>query len=221
MAQASELILLNYGAGNMASIRNALAAIAAPYRELESGPLPDPNQAVFILPGVGSFAEASASLRQRGFDALGAMNPRVVGICLGMQLLFADSSEGGLSNGLALLQGSVRAISDHSAFAERLRLPHVGWQPLQLHSRQAEEALGCKAGQDVYFVHSFMAVDTADADVWASVDYGPVAIPAVVAKEGVVGFQFHPEKSGPAGLRILRLALDYLQARRMPCCNYA
>jgi glutamine amidotransferase len=205
-----ELILLNYGAGNMASIRNALTAIAAPYRELAIAPLPDADNAVFILPGVGSFAEASASMRRRGFDRLSTMKPRLVGICLGMQLLFSDSTEGGMSAGLGLLPGSVRAITAHPSFEENLRLPHVGWQPLQIHNNMATSALGCTSGQDVYFVHSFMAYDIATADVWASVDYGSISIPAVVAKDGVVGFQFHPEKSGPAGLNMLRQTLDYL-----------
>ena len=210
---ASELILLNYGAGNMASIRNALAAISAPYRELETGPLPETNQAVFILPGVGSFAQASASLKARGFDILGAIQPCMIGICLGMQLLFEDSTEAGLSPGLGLLQGSVRSIAEHPGFQPDLRLPHVGWQPLEIHSSEAEIALGCAAGQDVYFVHSYMAVDVASVEVWASVSYGDVSIPAVVARDGVVGFQFHPEKSGPNGLCLLRQTLDHLLHR--------
>ena len=211
---APDVILLNYGAGNMASIRNALIAIGMGYRELDAGPLPDPADAIFLLPGVGSFAEASVSFRERGFYALGAMNnPRVVGICLGMQLLFADSTEGGHNEGLGLLPGSVRAIADHSAFSAGLRLPHVGWQPLRIHDTQAELSLGCKAGQDVYFVHSFMAVETAVKDVWASVEYGPVSIPVVVARSGVVGFQFHPEKSGQPGLHVLKKTMEFLMSQ--------
>lgn len=207
---APELILLNYGAGNMASIRNALTAIAAPYRELASAPLPNGDNAIFILPGVGSFAEASASMRRRGFDRLCTMSPKLVGICLGMQLLFTDSTEGGVNSGLGLMPGSVRPITAHPSFQENLRLPHVGWQPLQIHNNMATTALGCTSGQDVYFVHSFMAFEKAVEDVWATVDYGSVSIPAVVAKDGVVGFQFHPEKSGLAGLNLLRQTLDYL-----------
>ena len=211
---APDLILLNYGVGNIASIRNALTTIGMDYVELEEGPLPDPANAIFLLPGVGSFAAASVSLRQRGFDALGAMNnPRVVGICLGMQLLFADSTEGGHSAGLGLLPGTVRAISDHPTFTTGLRLPHVGWQSLRIHGSQAELCLGCQAGLDVYFVHSFMAVETSGDDVWASVTYGPVFIPAVVARDGVVGFQFHPEKSGQVGLQILKRTIDYLLSK--------
>lgn len=194
----------------MASIRNALMAIDAPFSELSVGPLPDPDKQVFILPGVGSFAEASASLKRRRFDTLGFIQPKILGICLGMQLLFNDSNEGGVSPGLGLLKGSVRQICEDPAFETNLRLPHVGWQQLQTRNSQVEMDLGYTLGEDVYFVHSFMAVGTAATDVWGTVAYGNVTIPAVVARDGVVGFQFHPEKSGQAGLLMLKKTINYL-----------
>ncbi len=204
-----DLILLNYGSSNMASIRNALNAIGFSFREIQSGPLPNPATSIYILPGVGSYAHASTNLKNRDFDNLSELQPRLIGICLGMQLLFKDSTEAGLSTGLGLLNGKVREISSHKNFQNHLRIPHVGWQPLRLQNKKAHE-FGCEEGQSVYFVHSYMAVDVAESDVLATIDFGSISIPAVVLRDGVIGFQFHPEKSGPAGLRLLRQSIEYL-----------
>lgn len=205
----AELVLLNYGSSNMASIRNALATLGFSFREIQSGPLPDPDNSIYILPGVGSFKHASTNLKGRGFDSLKGFQPRMIGICLGMQLLFEDSTEAGHAPGLGLLSGKIREISSHNDFQNHLRLPHVSWQPLKLQNKKAQD-LGCNEGQYVYFIHSYMAVDVDESDVLASINFGSISIPAVVSRNEVIGFQFHPEKSGPEGLRLLHDSIEYL-----------
>lgn len=205
------LALINYGAGNMASIRNALRVLGIAYEEFEAGPLPDPDHTIALLPGVGSFAQASIELQQRGFMELKHPSSRVIGICLGMQLLFSEGEEGGAAPGLGCIDGEVRSIAAHPQFNQKARLPHVGWQPLRWASEHDREALGAEPDQDVYFVHSYMACAAEPASVLATVEYGDVAIPAVVAHGRAVGFQFHPEKSGPAGLRLLERSIAWLQ----------
>ena len=210
----SDVILLNYGAGNMASIRNSLDAISVSYTEIDHGPLPDPSSSLFILPGVGSFAEAASQLNERGFNELSSIRPRILGICLGMQLLFSDSYEDGFNSGLGLIDGSVRSIQEHSSYTESTRLPHVGWQPLQILDDRAKDCLGCLHNQDVYFVHSYMAFNLSQENILASVSHSSISVPAIVARDRVLGFQFHPEKSGPAGLNLLKTSIHYLS--RLP-----
>lgn len=208
----SKICLINYGAGNMASIRNALHYLSIDYLELSSGPLPDPSDHIFILPGVGSFSSASLSLKNRGFDLLSSVSPRLIGICLGMQLLFADSTEGSFSEGLSLISGNVRPISTQFPPNYCARLPHIGWQSLSGNVNHPAFASSILYSHDFYFVHSFMAVDIPSSCVIASVSYGGISIPAIVADKRVIGFQFHPEKSGPNGLLLLENSIYYLDS---------
>ncbi|MDB4638779.1 imidazole glycerol phosphate synthase subunit HisH [bacterium] len=212
MTNKVKIGLLNYGAGNMASIRNALDFIDIPYVEITKGPLPDSSDYIFILPGVGSFSEASNALRLLKFDDLSLRSVKLIGICLGMQLLFSDSTEGDLSPGLGLIPGNVRPIIDYfSSDVPRLPIPHVGWQPLNFYPDQAPFSLSHFHPHDFYFVHSFMAVEVDPSNIVASVEYGGVSIPAIVANKSVIGLQFHPEKSGLYGLNLIREVIDYLQ----------
>jgi glutamine amidotransferase len=206
----SKICLINYGAGNMASIRNALNFLDIEYIELFSGPLPDPSKYIFILPGVGSFYNASLSLKNRGFDFHLLSAPRVIGICLGMQLLFSDSTEGSLCEGLSFIPGSVRAISSQLASNPSVRLPHVGWQTLSSNFCHPAFASTSLLNHDFYFVHSYMAVNVPNSNVIAYVRYGGIEIPAIVAHKRVIGFQFHPEKSGHNGLFFLQRFVHYL-----------
>ena len=206
----SKVCLINYGAGNMASIRNALSFLDFEYVELFSGPLPDPSEYIFILPGVGSFYNASLSLKNRGFDFHLLSSPRMIGICLGMQLLFSNSTEGSLCEGLSFIPGSVRSISSQLASNPSVRLPHVGWQTLSSNVHHPAFASKSLLNHDFYFVHSYMAVNVPNSNVIAYVHYGGINIPAIVADNHIIGFQFHPEKSGPYGLSLLQCSVHFL-----------
>ena len=208
----SKICLINYGAGNMASIRNALGFLRIDFFELSTGPLPDPSDHIFILPGVGSFASASLSLKQSGFNKLALVSPRLIGICLGMQLLFSDSTEGSFNEGLSLIPGNIRPISDQLPSNCGLRLPHIGWQSLSINLTQSAFTSSHLYDQDFYFVHSFMALNVPSLNVIATVSYGNVPIPAIVANNRTIGFQFHPEKSGPNGLLLLKNSISYLDS---------
>jgi len=206
----NKIVLINYGAGNMASVRNALAAIDQPYLEVSTGPLPSASDHIYILPGVGSFAEASRALQVLNFETQSFRSVKLIGICLGMQLLFTDSTEGGFSHGLSLISGNIRPIRDFLPTGSSFRLPHVGWQELDYFPQNSPFSLSPFVKHDFYFVHSFMATSVDPSNIIASVEYGGISIPAIVGNKSVIGFQFHPEKSGHHGLTLLREAICYL-----------
>ena len=158
-----------------------------------------------VLPGVGAFPLAMQRIRQVGFDVLvdewaGAGRP-LLGICLGMQLLFERSEENGGAEGLALLQGEVRPLD-----APGLKVPHIGWEPVSW-DRSSDLTTDVPHGTPFYFVHSF-AAHPDDADIVGSAQWGE-RFAAVVQRGSVSGVQFHPEKSSTAGLRLLE---NFIQA---------
>ncbi len=157
-----------------------------------------------ILPGVGAFSDAALALRNTGLwntvlDVAGGGKP-TLGICLGMQLLFDRSYEYGEHEGLGLIRGSVRPISD--VIPKNLKIPHIGWNALDFKCDDSPLFKYIKNGDFVYFVHSFYASGCDDA-VIATSEYG-YPLTAAVANGNIYGCQFHPEKSGKAGLNILR-----------------
>ena len=191
--------IIDYGVGNLFSLRSSFAAIGA--GAFVSG---DPAELAkadrLVLPGVGAFGDAAQKLRDSGLDAFvreqaGAGKP-LLGICLGMQLLFEKSYEYGEHEGLGILKGQVVPMA--GKLPADLKIPHMGWNRLQLTkpTRLLEE------GSYVYFVHSFYAENCSDS-VAAVTDYG-IPITAAVESRNIFGCQFHPEKSGNAGLEILR-----------------
>ena len=194
--------IVDYGVGNLFSLRSSFAAIGA-----EAVVTDDPAVLAaaerIVLPGVGAFADAATKLRAGGLDrvacAEAAKGKPLLGICLGMQLLFDRSYEYGEHAGLGLIPGSVRPIAD--VIPAELKIPHIGWNAL--HFRGAPHPLlgRVREGECVYFVHSFYA-DCGDA-VIATAEYG-AELTAAVAHGNVCGCQFHPEKSGRVGLNILR-----------------
>ncbi|MBQ6543771.1 MAG: imidazole glycerol phosphate synthase subunit HisH, partial [Clostridia bacterium] len=156
-----------------------------------------------ILPGVGAFSDAAAKLRDSGMaqaviDRAGAGEP-LMGICLGMQLLFDKSYEYGEFEGLGLIEGNIRPISD--VIPESFKIPHIGWNSLEF-KKNSPLFKYIKNGDYVYFVHSYYAADCDDS-VSAVTDYG-APLTASVERGNVFGCQFHPEKSGDVGLNILR-----------------
>ncbi len=161
---------------------------------------------MIVLPGVGAFAEAARRLEETGIGAAIRTAHRggagIIGICLGMQLLFESSEEGGDSRGLALLPGRVTRLSGGA------RIPHVGWNRV-IATEKGAALFDEGNNRDFYFVHSFVAHPVREAAVLARCLHGE-SFAAAVEHGGCLGFQFHPEKSGDAGLRLLSAALAKL-----------
>lgn len=192
------IAVVDYGVGNLKSVTNAMdylglkTLITSEAKELE---LAD----AIILPGVGAFPDAADKLRGSGLDQVlvaQAQQKPILGICLGMQLLFDCGEEVRECKGLGLVGGCVRKIETN------LKLPHIGWNSLSFPNPSPLFA-GVEEGNYVYFVHSFCGVAADPATVIAQTDYGTPVV-AAVQKGNVYGCQFHPEKSGEVGLQILR-----------------
>lgn len=197
--------IIDYGVGNLFSLKSSFAAIGA---ETAVTGDPDTIRAAdrLVLPGVGAFGDAAALLRRSGLDRLvreeAARGKPLLGICLGMQLLFAYSAEYGYHEGLGLLPGSVQPIGNY--IPAGYKIPHIGWNALHFPAGRAVSPLFqyVREGECVYFVHSFCAVDCGESLI-ASAGYG-AELTAAAARDNVYGVQFHPEKSGNVGLNILR-----------------
>ena len=196
------IAVIDYGVGNLFSLRSSLKFIGA---ESCVSSEPDVLRAAdrLILPGVGAFGDAAEKLRRSGLDRVvleeAARGKPVLGICLGMQMLFEKSCEYGEHPGLGLLPG--RVIGMEGTLPGELKIPHIGWNALHL-TRPSPLLSRIEEGDCVYFVHSFYAVDCSDSLI-ATAEYG-LPLTAAVQKENVMGCQFHPEKSGNVGLNILR-----------------
>ena len=193
------LTIIDYSMGNLHSVCNALDRLGVPYR-ISASPEALESADGLILPGVGAFPDAVRCLKEKGlFEPLrarAAAGTPLLGICLGMQLLFETGLEHSRTEGLGLIAGEVVPIDGHGE-----KIPHIGWNSLTFDA--ADPILdGVTDGAFVYFVHSFRA-QTAPAHVLARTFYGEL-IPAVVRGTGnVYGMQFHPEKSHDVGLRLL------------------
>ena len=190
--------VVDYGVGNLKSVTNAMAYLG--YDTVITGDAAELERAdAIILPGVGAFPDAADKLRGPGLDRViiaQAEKKPVLGICLGMQLLFDRGTEVRECKGLGLVPGSVERIQTE------LKLPHIGWNSLTF---QNDSPLfrGMEDGAWVYFVHTFCGCAASESDVIARTDYG-VSVVAAVGRGNVYGCQFHPEKSGETGLQILR-----------------
>lgn len=195
------IAIIDYGCGNLYSLASSLTHLA-----IESEVTGDPARLAaadkLILPGVGAFGDAAQKLRDSGlFDAVreqAAQGKHILGICLGMQLLFEKSYEYGEHEGLALLPGQVCPLAGD--IDSTLKIPHMGWNALRV--LRDDPILAHNApGDAMYFVHSYYAKGCGDALI-AAAEYD-IAVPALVGRGNVYGAQFHPEKSGSAGLRLL------------------
>ena len=196
------IVLVDYGVGNLFSLQSSFAAIGV-QAVTTADPQAVANAERILLPGVGAFADAARKLRESGLaDAVVQAARRgtpILGICLGMQLLFDKSMEYGEHEGLGLIKGVVRPIAD--AVPDGLKIPHIGWNALKLEKPSALFKY-IKEGDCVYFVHSYYAADC-DGAVTATAEYG-APLTASVECGNIYGCQFHPEKSGDVGLNILR-----------------
>lgn len=198
-----KVTLIDYGMGNLQSVRNSCehlgwrVSIASEAKQLEEAER-------VILPGVGAFSEGMQQLRARGLDASlrNAVAERVplLGVCLGMQLLADEGTEGGLTPGLGLVPGRVDRLSVGS-----LRVPHVGWNDLTI--ERPSVIAPPDAAVDFYFVHSYVFHVSDPEQVLATCEYGE-RFAAIVGRPGVWGVQFHPEKSHGHGLRLLKRFLE-------------
>ena len=206
-----KVTVIDYGMGNLFSVCRAIE-----HCDAEPVICSDPEEVLraerLVLPGVGAFGDGMAELERRelrGPIRVAAWEGTpLLGICLGMQMMMESSEEFGLNPGLALIPGCVTPIPDKTPAGEPLKVPQVGWNTIYV-----PQARGTWAGtpleateerSSVYFVHSFAAVPDHDEHRLADCVYGGHVVSAAVARGNLVGCQFHPEKSGPVGLAILR-----------------
>ncbi len=196
------IAVINYGAGNLPNVVRALQRVGAPLTVTD-----DPNvirsaQAV-VLPGVGATADTMASLRHLGIaevlPAIIAAGTPFLGICVGMQVLLSESEEFGRHSCLNIIQGTVRRLPESAG-----KIPQIGWNQIHITLPFRDHPLfdGVPDGTDVYFVHSYYCAVADESVVAARTDYG-LAFPSVIIRNRLAAVQFHPEKSGDYGLRLL------------------
>ena len=196
------IAIVDYGVGNLFSLTASLQKLGVPSVVTDA---PETLAAAdrIILPGVGAFGDAMKKLRQTGLDEavkkLAEAGKPLLGICLGMQLLFEVGTENGREPGLGLLPGEIRPLRE--ILPPGYKIPHMGWNALIKH-RESRLLQNVGQGDHVYFVHSYYAAAD-DGDVIATAEHG-APVTAAVERGNVFGCQFHPEKSGPVGLGILQ-----------------
>ncbi len=196
------IAIIDYGVGNLFSLSSSFKVIG--YDTVVTGDEKTIKEAdKVILPGVGAFSDAIAKLRDSGLDKVVyeevESGKHLMGICLGMQMLFEKSHEYGTHQGLGLISGEV--IPMENTIPSELKIPHIGWNYLKI-KKENPLLKYINDGDFVYFVHSFYA-DNCEDSVIATTNYGK-ELTAVVAKDNIYGCQFHPEKSGEIGLEILK-----------------
>lgn len=195
--------IIDYGVGNLYSLKSSLDALG-----IENCVTKDEKQITasekIILPGVGAFGDAMESLSNCGLDKVVISEAKrgkpILGICLGMQLLFEKSYEYGEHDGIGLIKGSIVPIAE--VVSPEYKIPHIGWNALKFTGEKSPVFKYLKEGDCVYFVHSYYAADCEES-VIATAEYG-TALTAAVQNKNVFGCQFHPEKSGKTGLSILK-----------------
>jgi imidazole glycerol-phosphate synthase subunit HisH len=206
------IAVVDYGMGNLASVVKALERSGAEARVTDS-PAAVRGAAAVVLPGVGAFRDAVSRLERAGLAAavlrrLAAGVP-FLGVCLGLQLLFESSGEGGRWPGLGVFAGTIERLETG------LKVPHIGWNELEWTSAGSSMARGLPPSPTVYFVHSYAARPVDRALVAATTDYGGPLV-AAVARDNVWAVQFHPEKSSVVGLRLLANFVDLVRREARP-----
>lgn len=206
-----EVTVIDYGVGNMLSVQRGLEHCGAKVI-LTADPEQILSAKKVVLPGVGAFANAMQALDSLGLviviRKLAQRKTPLLGICLGMQLLLEESEEFGVAAGLGLISGRVIPVPCRTLSGATQKIPHIGWSALQPSgaSEKWKDTLlqDNRAGDAAYFVHSFMAVPSDSVNRVADCVYGGHLIPAVIARDQIMGCQFHPEKSGEVGIKVLR-----------------
>lgn len=203
--------VVDYGSGNLHSVRRALETIGAEVQFIETAEQIEAADRL-LVPGVGAFASCVDGLRQRDLvepiRAYARGGRPMLGICVGMQMLLTTSEEFGQHEGLDLVPGQVLAVPAVDAGGQPHKIPHIGWNALTLppglDSWRDTPLADVAPGTAAYFVHSFTAEPTDPSHRLADAWYGGQPICAALRRDNIMGFQFHPEKSGPVGLSILR-----------------
>lgn len=189
----TKLALFDYGAGNIFSLKNSFEKLGATVKVIAD--FDETNgYSGLLLPGVGNFDPAIKSITEKSktkFSDFVSDNTPVLGICLGMEMYFQRSDEG-KETGLGVIDGEVVTLPD------TMKVPHMGWNDIEIKNKQSRLLQGIKDGAWVYFVHSYLAKPESYDVVSAESDYG-IKVPAVIEKDNFFGTQFHPEKSGPVG----------------------
>lgn len=199
--------VLDYGAGNLKNVCRAITHLGYDFRLVTNAK--ELNELdKLIIPGVGAFKVAMKQLHDKQLvepiRELAAKGMPIFGVCLGMQLLFEQSSEFGHTEGLALFKGHIDRIPSNGVSGAPLKVPHIGWNELYLDNAEALVVKGIQPDDAVYFVHSYQAKGYDQEELVAHCLYDGVVLPAIVQKNNVIGCQFHPEKSGEVGLGIFR-----------------
>jgi imidazole glycerol-phosphate synthase subunit HisH len=211
----TKVTIVDYGVGNLLSVKRGFEYSGVDV-EVSADLADIKNASRIVLPGVGAFRNGMNELKQRNLvdvicDASNRGVP-ILGICLGMQLLFEIGEEFGRTDGLGLVPGKVKAISSESGRGLKIRVPHIGWneiRPLESNLNWDKTVLASvHAGQAMYFNHSYLVEPTYRRCVIAESEYGTNLIPSVIQHENISGCQFHPEKSGHSGLQILKVFAD-------------
>lgn len=197
------IAIIDYGVGNLFSLVSSFKAIGlqacvtGDEKEIK-------NAKKIVLPGVGAFGDAIDKLKMTGLDKVIIeqvnQGKELLGICLGMQLLFDISYEYGEHEGLSLIKGSIKPIAD--VIDKDLKIPHIGWNSLKFTENKSKIFKYLNDGDFVYFVHSFYGTDCNESII-ATTNYG-ADLTAAVGRDNIYGCQFHPEKSGKVGLKILK-----------------
>lgn len=209
----SDVTIVDYGVGNLQSVCNALVHVGATV-EVTSSPDKVLQAKRLVLPGVGAFANAMAELEKRNLiepiKQVAFANKPFLGICLGMQLMMDSSEEFGFQQGLGLIAGSVKEIPTEGPDGRKHKVPHIGWNGLLLTANDWGKTIfaGLTEGDETYFVHSFVAHPLHQENCLAICDYYEMHLTAAVQSGNMYGCQFHPEKSGEVGLKILRNFMD-------------
>lgn len=210
MTKAS-IAVVDYGLGNLFSVKRAFEFCGANNAIITNNPEIILKSDLVVLPGVGAFAEGMLGIKQSGLDGVlrefANTGKPLLGICLGMQLLATLSQEFGENEGLGLIDGTVRAIPVLSILGEQMKVPFIGWSNLKAPQKN-NEGHGLLDSLDVdksvYFVHSYQFIPRDRKNILAIYEYGGHEITAAVQKDNILGLQFHPEKSGEMGLKILK-----------------
>jgi len=206
-----EVTVIDYGVGNILSVQRGLEHCGG-IVTLTSDPHKILSSKRVVLPGVGAFGNAMQALERLGLvtviQELAHRQTPLLGICLGMQLLLDESEEFGSTTGLGLIPGCVIPIPSQTISGDIQKIPHIGWNALQISNKldnwNGSILQDTHQGEETYFVHSFMAAPLDSSHRIAECEYGGHKIPAVIGRDKIMGCQFHPEKSGEVGLKILR-----------------
>lgn len=204
-------VIINYGLSNLLSVNNALRYLGV-NAETSQNPEDILTADSLILPGVGAFEDGMKGLAVHGLTEIikdkACDGTPLLGICLGMQMLFDESEEFGIHKGLGLIPGRVVRIPSEDTNGTSQKIPHISWNPLYPTSGKSEfddEILsGIRPGDECYFIHSYEAKPSSSDYCLAETEYGGRRICAVAKNGNVIGTQFHPEKSGEVGLNILK-----------------